>query len=65
MNKKTYVLCGIDTAISLLRPKAKYCIVNTEILWDDPRPAPTWEEITNTLKKIKQFEDSIESIDLL
>ena len=63
-NSKTYVLCGLNTAISLLRPNANYRIVNSNIEWYDPRPTPTWEEITETIRKIKTFEDSIESIEL-
>jgi hypothetical protein len=63
--KKIYVLCGINTAISLLRPNAKYTITNTNFIeWNDPRPAPTWEEIMETLTKIREFEDTIPSIEL-
>lgn len=63
--KKTYVLMGVHTAISLLRPQAKYCLSNTEFIeWDDPRPMPTWDEISETLKRIKDFEDTISSIEL-
>lgn len=60
---KIYTLYGINTAINLLRPGAKWEIRNTTFTkWEDPRPCPTWEQIENTLKKIKQFEDSIETI---
>jgi hypothetical protein len=63
--KKTYVLVGVHTAISLLRPEAKYCLYNTEFIeWNDPRPAPTWDEIMETLTKIREFEDTIPSIEL-
>lgn len=65
MKNRTYVLTGVNTAISLLRPGAKYMINNTDMIeWNDPRPAPSWEEIVETLKKIKNFEDSIESVEL-
>jgi len=63
--KKTYVLSGVDTAISLLRPGAKYCICNTEFLeWNDPRPFPSWDEISEVIEKIKKFEDTIQSLEL-
>lgn len=60
---KIYLLYGIDTAMHLLRPGAKWEISNTEITrWDDPRPCPTWEELVETMEKIKAFEDSINTI---
>jgi hypothetical protein len=63
--KKTYVLTGVGTAISLLRPGAQFCLENTNFIeWNDPRPAPTWEEIMETLTKIREFEDTIPSIEL-
>ena len=62
--KKTYAITGVNTAISLLRPGALFCLSNTEFVeWNDPRPAPTWEEIMETVAKIKEFEDTIPSID--
>lgn len=64
--KKTYVLVGVNTAISLLRPGAKFCLSNTQFIeWDDPRPAPSWDEIMETVKKIKDFEDSIPSMEIV
>ncbi len=63
--KKTYVLVGVNTAISLLRPGAQYCLSNTQFIeWNDPRPAPSWEEIMDTVKKIKEFEDTIPSMEV-
>lgn len=60
---KQYMLFGIDTAMHLLRPGAKWEISNREFTrWDDPRPSPTWQEIQDTMEKIKQFEDSINTI---
>lgn len=65
MNNKTYVLTSINNAISLLRPNANYIISNTNFIeWNDPRPVPSWEDIMDTMKKIKSFEDTIESIEL-
>ena len=46
--------------MELLRPGAKWEISNRIITrWDDPRPCPTWEEIDDTMEKIKAFEDSM------
>jgi hypothetical protein len=60
---KQYQLYGIDTAMQLLRPNAKWEISNRTITrWDDDRPCPTWEEIDATMEKIKAFEDSIPTI---
>jgi hypothetical protein len=62
MNKQ-YMLFGIDTAMHLLRPGAKWEISNREFTrWEDPRPCPTWQEVQDTMEKIRQFEDSINTI---
>lgn len=54
---------GIDTAMHLLRPGAKWEVTNSSITrWDDPRPRPSWEELMETMEKIKLFEDSINTI---
>jgi hypothetical protein len=63
MDKKTYMLYGIDTAMHLLRPGAKWEISNTMFTrWEDPRPCPTMEEVMETMEKIKAFEDSINTV---
>ena len=63
MSDKIYRLYGINTAMHLLRPGAKWEISNRIITrWDDPRPIPSWEEIDATMEKIKAFEDSINTI---
>ena len=63
MTTKIYSLYGIDTAMHLLRPGAKWEISNTMFTrWDDPRPCPTWEEVQDTMQKIKAFEDSINTV---
>ena len=60
---KIYQLYGIDTAMHLLRPGAKWEISNTMFTrWEDPRPCPTMEEVVETMEKIKAFEDSINTI---
>ncbi len=63
MTTKIYKLVGIDTAMHLLRPGAKWEISNTIFTrWEDPRPCPTWEEVQETMEKIRQFEESINTI---
>jgi hypothetical protein len=63
MRKKIYQMYGVDTAMHLLRPGAKWEISNSHISnWEDARPCPTWEEVEDTLAKIKAFEDSIDTI---
>lgn len=57
------MLYGIDTAMHLLRPGARWEITNNFFsLWDDPRPCPTMEEVYWVMEKIKEFEDSIPTI---
>lgn len=56
-------LYGVNTAMELLRPGAKWEISNKMITrWDDPRPCPTWDEIDETMEKVKELEDSIPTI---
>ena len=63
MEGKIYRMFGIDTAMHLLRPGARWEITNNFFsLWDDPRPCPTMEEVHETMEKIKAFEDSINTI---
>lgn len=63
MKKKIYQLYGINTAMHLLRPGARWEISNTRFtVWEDPRPCPTWEEVQDTMNKIKAFEDSINTV---
>lgn len=63
MTMKIYQLYGIDTAMHLLRPGAKWEISNTMFTrWEDSRPCPTWEEVMETMEKIKAFEDSINTV---
>ena len=60
---KIFRLYGINTAMELLRPGAKWEISNRIITrWDDPRPTPSWEEIDATMERIKAFEESINTI---
>lgn len=63
MKEKVYLILGIETAMHLLRPGAKWEISNTHFTrWEDPRPCPTWEEVKETIDKIKAFEDSINTV---
>lgn len=63
METKIYKFYGIDVAMHLLRPNAKWEISNTMFTrWDDPRPCPSWEEVVWVMEKIKEFEDSIPTI---
>lgn len=63
MTKKIYTLFGVDTAMQLLRPGANWEISNAVFTrWDDPRPCPSWQEVKETMDKIKAFEDSINTV---
>jgi hypothetical protein len=63
MDSKIYQMYGIDTAMHLLRPGARWEITNNFFsVWEDPRPCPTIEEVHETMDKIKAFEDSINTI---
>ena len=63
MSIKTYLLLGVDTAMHLLRPGAKWEISDTVFTrWDDSRPCPTWDEVVETIQKIKAFEDTIDTV---
>ena len=62
-NTKIYRMYGLDTAMHLLRPGARWEITNARFSrWEDPRPCPTWDEVMGTMEKIKAFEDSIDTI---
>ena len=63
LKKQFYQLYAINTAVHLLRPGAKWEIHNNHFSkWDDPRPCPSIEEVYETMQKIKNFEDSINTI---
>jgi len=61
---KIYRMYGIDSAVELLRPGAKWEWAGGVgfTRWDDPRPQPTEQEVMETMEKIKNFEDSINTI---
>jgi hypothetical protein len=63
MKQKFYQLYGINTAMHMLRPGARWEISNDHFsIWEDPRPCPTMQEVRETMEKIKAFEDSINTI---
>jgi len=63
MSTKVYKFLGIDTAMHLLRPGAKWEISNNVFTrWDDRRPCPSIEEVYSVIDKIRAFEDSIATI---
>lgn len=63
METKIYRLFGIDTAMQLLRPNAKWEISNGVFTrWEDPRPCPSIEEVYWVMDKIREFEDSIPTV---
>jgi hypothetical protein len=63
MDKKIYRFYGVDVAMQMLRPGAKWEISNNVFTrWDDPRPCPSMEEVNWVMEKIKEFEESIPTI---
>ena len=64
MDNRIYRFYGIDVAIQMLRPGAKWEWTGGVgfTRWDDPRFAPTIKEVEETLEKIKAFEESINTI---
>jgi len=63
MTDKIYRLYGINIAIELLRPKAKWEIYNNSFTkWEDPRPCPTIEEVHEVMELSKKFEDNVNTI---
>ena len=64
MDTKIYRFYGIDMAVQLLRPGAKWEWTGGLgfTRWEDPRPKPTVEEVEETMEKIKAFEESINTI---
>jgi hypothetical protein len=64
MDTKIYRFYGIDMAVQLLRPGAKWEWTGGLgfTRWDDPRPKPTAQEVEETMEKIKAFEESINTV---
>lgn len=63
METKLYRMYGIDIAMQLLRPNAKWEISNGVFTrWDDHRPCPSIEEVYWVMDKIREFEDSIPTV---
>lgn len=63
MQTKVYRYLGIDVAMELLRPGAKWEISNNMFTrWEDSRPCPSIEEVYWVMDKIKEFEESIPTV---
>jgi len=63
MDTKIYRFFGIDVAMHMLRPGAKWEISNNVFTrWEDSRPCPSIEEVYWVMDKIKEFEESIPTI---
>jgi hypothetical protein len=63
MDTKIYRFYGIDVAMQMLRPGAKWEISNNVFTrWEDSRPCPSIEEVYWVMDKIKEFEESIPTI---
>lgn len=63
MSSKLYKLYGINVAVELLRPGAKWEYNGHQFTkWDDERPVPSVEEVNDVMEKIKAFEDSIPTL---
>jgi hypothetical protein len=64
MDTKIYRFYGIDMAVQLLRPGAKWEWTGGLgfTRWEDPRPKPSVQEVEETMEKIKAFEESINTI---
>lgn len=63
MEHKLFRLYGIEVAVQLLRPGAKWEITNGQFTrWDDPRPCPSMEEVYWVMEEIKKFEEQIPTI---
>ena len=60
MSSRLYKLYGINVAVELLRPGAKWEFNGMNFTkWDDERPVPSPEEVMDVMDKIRKFEDSI------
>ncbi len=63
MDTKIYRFYGIDVAMQMLRPGAKWEISNGVFTrWEDSRPCPSIEEVYWVMDRIKEFEESIPTI---
>ena len=61
--EKIYRLTGIDSAVEMLRPSAKWEISNSHFSkWDDDRPQPSMEEVKEVQRLAKEFEDKLNTI---
>lgn len=60
---KIYQLYGLNAAMQLLRPDSKWELKDGKFTrWNDERDPPTWEEIQETMNKLKELEDSVNTV---
>lgn len=60
---RIYQLYGLTAAMQLLRPGAKWEIQDgTFTRWNDERHPPNWNEIVETMNKLKTLEDSVHTV---
>ena len=63
MRGKLYKLYGINVAVEMLRPGAKWEYNGHGFTkWEDERPVPSVEEVNDVMEKIMAFEDSIPTL---
>ena len=63
MSSRLYKLYGINVAVELLRPGAKWEYNGHQFTkWEDERPIPSIEEVNDVMEKIKAFEDSVPTL---
>tara|TARA_R100000655_G_scaffold104339_1_gene151497 strand:- start:426 stop:689 length:264 start_codon:yes stop_codon:yes gene_type:complete len=65
--KKIYRLTGLDSAMEMLRPGAKYEISSSDkglifTRWEDDRTKPSMEEVANVQKLAKEFENKVNTV---
>ena len=61
--EKIYRLTGLDSAVEMLRPSAKWEITNHHFSkWDDDRPQPSMEEVKKVQRLAREFEDKLDTI---
>ena len=68
MAARFYRWAGLEFAMSLLRPGAKFEILQVDgsdwevQSWSDPRPQPSKDEILRVVSLIRALEDSVDTV---
>jgi hypothetical protein len=65
--EKIYRFTGVDIAVHLLRPDARWELSSENgglhfSRWEDERPCPTIEEVKEVQKLMKEVEDKIPTV---